>query len=189
MGGHIAIEMLALTRDNQHLTSNLNLSLHPEMKGMMLVGTPPSLGAEQVMRGFYKERPSPAMKVASQEVLNTEAAHDFARETSGPPFEEWQRDAVARTDGRSRSIMFSTFMSGVGVNQVEAVEKETEVLVSVVNGAEDPFVNLDYLDQLHWGRLQGGKCVRLSGLRHAPFWEDVHGFYPCLEGFLLGCIA
>ena len=38
-------------------------------------------------------------------------------------------------------ILFSTAMSGVGVDQVVVVESEKEVLIAVVNGSEDAFVN------------------------------------------------
>ncbi|KAJ5741002.1 alpha/beta-hydrolase [Penicillium malachiteum] len=174
LGGHIAIEMIPLARVYQKL----------KMKGMMLIGTPPSSGAEQVTLGFFKKTKSPYMNLASQELFDAQDAYNYAVEATGLPFEEWQQVAALRTDGRARVIMFSAFASGLGVDQVTVIERETEVLISVVNGNEDPFVNLDYTDGLRWGWLQGGRCIRLEGLGHAPFWQDVDRFEPILAKFL-----
>lgn len=184
LGGHIGIEMLALLRTNLNLNLNIEAEKGLEMKGIILIGTPPSLGTQQVTAAFSKTPPSPYMALASQEHLTTQEAYNYAVAVTGPPFQEWQRDAVSRADGQFRKIMFWSFTSGIGVDQVGVVESEKDVLISVVNGSEDPFVNFDYLDGLRWGRLWGRKCVRLDGLGHAPFWEDVGRFYPYLEGFL-----
>ena len=48
-------------------------------------------------------------------------------------------------------------------------------------------MNLDYLDRLSWGRLWEGKCNRLDGLGHAPFWEKPDQFEPILAKFLEDC--
>ena len=96
--------------------------------------------------------------------------------------------------------MIGAFVGGEGVDQRAVVEGryqsasagavavgESEgggVVVAVVNGAEEPFVDLDYLDQIKWARLWEGKCHRLPGLEHAPFWEDPDTFNPILERFL-----
>jgi pimeloyl-ACP methyl ester carboxylesterase len=153
----------------------------------MLVGTPPSLGPIQVPHSFSKNPVSTVVHLASQDQLSAEQARAFAIAGTGPPFEEWQVDAALRTDGRARRIMFSAFLGGRGVDQVGVVEGETGVLISVVNGGEDEFVNLEYLDGIRWGRLRGGECVRMEGVGHAPFWEDVDGFWPWLEGLLWEC--
>jgi pimeloyl-ACP methyl ester carboxylesterase len=181
--------MLGILKTNQRATldQEMKSKIGLEMKGIMLVGTPPSLGTAQVTAAFSKTPSSPSMALASQEHLTNEEAHNYAVAVTGPPFQEWQVEAVSRTDGQFRKIMFSSFTSGIGVDQVGVVESERDVLISVVNGSEDPFVNLDYLDALNWGRLWRGECVRLDGLGHAPFWEDVGRFYTYLEGFLEEC--
>jgi pimeloyl-ACP methyl ester carboxylesterase len=40
-----------------------------------------------------------------------------------------------------------------------------------VNGSEDPFINLDYFEVPKYANLWEGRCHRLPGLKHAPFWE------------------
>jgi len=72
------------------------------------------------------------------------------------------------------------------VDQRKVVE-ETDVLVAVVNGTEEQFVNLDYLDGIRWKRLWKGECIRLEGLGHAPFWEDPERFEVLLVEFLKDC--
>jgi pimeloyl-ACP methyl ester carboxylesterase len=69
------------------------------------------------------------------------------------------------------------------------VEEEKEVLVAVVNGGAEPFLDLDYLDQICWGRLWRAECVRLGELGHAPFWEDPGLFMPFFEEFVGDCVA
>ena len=45
-------------------------------------------------------------------------------------------------------------------------------------------VNLDYCDTVAYANLWEGRCHRLSGLGHAPFWEAPGDFNPVLERFL-----
>ncbi|KAJ5355091.1 alpha/beta-hydrolase [Penicillium cataractarum] len=183
LGGHIAIEMLSLIRSNP--TPKLKVN------GIMLVGTPPSHTPDQVMLAFSKTPPSPALPLASKDTLTAEEVRIYATATSGPPYESWQIDAVGRTEGVARANMFTSFAAGQGVDQVGVVEAEAlrggdGVVFAVVNGTADPFINLDYLDGLGWGRLVGGECVRMEGLGHAPFWEDSERFFPYLVEFLGG---
>ena len=48
----------------------------------------------------------------------------------------------------------------------------------------DRLVNLDYFDTVSYANLWEGRCHRLSGLGHAPFWEAPGDFNPLLERFL-----
>ncbi|KAJ5455562.1 alpha/beta-hydrolase [Penicillium daleae] len=146
---------------------NLNLNLKFEFKFKFEF----DLGPIQVPHAFSNNSVSTVVHLASQDQLSAEEARAFAIAVTGPPFEAWQVDAALRTDGRARRIMFSAFLGGRGVDQVGVVERETGVLISVVNGGEDEFVNLEYLDGIRWGRLRG----------------DVDGFWPWLEGFWWEC--
>ncbi|OCK81553.1 alpha/beta-hydrolase [Lepidopterella palustris CBS 459.81] len=171
LGGHIGISMIPL------LPTGV-------IKGVMIVGTPPALGKEQTSAGF-KDKDA-HMGLAAQETFSAQNIVDFSR-GAGPPFEDWMEHAVARTDGRARRIMWEAFAGGEGVDQRKVVEEEEGVCIAVVNGGAEPFVELDYLDDIKWKRLWGGKCVRLEGLGHAPFWEKPEVFAPVLESFLKDC--
>ena len=88
---------------------------------------------------------------------------------------------VARTDGRARCEMFNVVRLGKeGVDQKQTVE-ETRVSTAVINGAGEEAVDLEYFDIVKWGNLWKGKCFRLEGLGHGPFWEDFGKFEPILK--------
>jgi len=58
------------------------------------------------------------------------------------------------------------------------------VPLAVVNGAADTIINLDYIDGLDYANLWRGRCHRLAGLGHAPFWQMPELFNPLLRAFL-----
>ena len=93
------------------------------------------------------------------------------------------RESVARTDGRARKLMFESFGGGQGVDQRRTVGTSL-VPLAVVNGADEPFVDLDYVDGVAYANLWERRCLRLKGLQHAPFWEAPEVFNPILERFL-----
>ena len=179
LGGHISLEMQSLLEQHKPRTI--------EVAGIMLIGTPPSSGPDQTAIGFLKDPESTVMPLSNKEILTELEAAKFAHVATGPPTEAWQRDCAIRTDGRARRIMFSSFRAGLGVDQVSVVRKTSRTLYGVVNGAEEPFVNLDYLDNLAWGRLWTGKCIRIEGTGHAPFWEQPKEFELILKDFLVSC--
>ena len=101
----------------------------------------------------------------------------------GESAEAFLRDAVARTDGSFRKRLFEAARAGEGVDQRLTVES-SRVPLAVVNGGADRFINLDYFDTVAYANLWEGRCHRLSGLGHAPFWEAPGDFNPVLERFL-----
>ncbi len=168
LGGHIGIEMLPRWLG---------------LRGLMITGTPPVTIASAA-EGF---KPSPLMGLTGQQYF-AEADIDAYARTSGPPFESFLRTAVARTDGLARKTMFEAFLAGDGIDQRQAVETSMMSL-AVVNGNDDPFINLDYVDGLAYRNLWERRCHRLPGLGHAPFWQDPEMFDPLLERFLDGIVA
>jgi pimeloyl-ACP methyl ester carboxylesterase len=180
LGGHAGIEMVPLLKGGK-----------VSMKGLMIVGAPPALGPEQLMQGFLMPVASPDatshMILPGKRDWTGEETVAFSHATAGEPFEQWMEDCARRTDGRARECMFAAFVGGVGVDQRRVVEEEENVLLAAVNGGEEPFVNLDYLDRIVWKRLWRGECVRMEGLGHAPFWERPEVFEGLLGEFLEDC--
>ena len=198
LGGHIALEMVDKLEHLQLASKggqeggsegvkegeNAGISL----KALIITGTPPSSGLAQVMRGF--KIPIDIKQGEGEENLmakvhwTPEQAERIAR-ASAPGghaqlFEQWMLDDAIRTDGRARMVMFDAFVGGRGVDQVGVVEGSA-VPMAVINGSDEPFVNLDYIDGLSFENLWRNKSVRMDGLKHTPFWEDPVGF----EGLLL----
>ena len=164
LGGHIGIEML---------------SRFPGMRGLMISGAPP-VSSNQMSQGFNT---SPQRGVASKQELSKAEIDAFVENIFGESAEAFLRDAVARTDGRFRKRLFEAARAGEGVDQRLTVESSC-VPLAVVNGGADRIVNLDYFDIVAYANLWEGRCHRLSGLGHAPFWEAPRDFNPVLEQFL-----
>ncbi|KAF1352700.1 alpha/beta-hydrolase [Lizonia empirigonia] len=189
LGGHISLEMVPLLKTVSQRGSRV-----VELRGLMLIGAPPALGAEQCAKGFKiptGPRPDDGEEnLMVKCVWSEEQAESIAR-TSAPGgkaelYEEWMLKDAIRTDGRARMMMFEAFVGGRGIDQVGVVGGE-DVLIAVVNGAEDALINLDYIDGLKWKKLWRGECMRLEGKKHAPFWEDPEGFEKLLLEFLHDC--
>ena len=164
LGGHVGLEMIPR---------------FPGLRGLMITGTPPCTGATAA-QGF---KTSEHIGLAGQESLSEADVDAYAHATCGEPFEPFLREAVARTDGRARATMFKAFLADSGIDQPRLVET-SPVPLAVVNGADEPFVNLDYVEAIAYANLWEGRCHRLAGLGHAPFWEAPEVFNPILERFL-----
>lgn len=186
LGGHIGIEMIPVLKETTKV----------ELKGLMITGTPPALGRDQVKAGFTFSTDG-TLGISGQKSWTDEEALSISQNSAaaGNPdcWEEWMYENAKRTDGRARVIMARNFTGvgngdggAVGVDQKQVVENE-DVLVAVVNGAEEPYVTLEYLEGIRWKKLWRGECLRLHGLKHAPFWEDPIGFEKLLVEFLQDC--
>ncbi|GAB5508153.1 MAG: alpha/beta hydrolase [Rhizobiaceae bacterium] len=168
LGGHIGIEMLDRS---------------DRLTGLMISGSPP-VGKEPdaLAVGF---KPSEHMHLAGQRDFSEAEVDAYARATCGinAPFEEFLREAVARTDGRARELMLGKFAAGYGCNQRE-VATHSKVPLAIVNGGGEPFVNNDFVASLDYDNLWEDTVHILPGIGHAPFWEAPDQFDPHLRRFL-----
>lgn len=165
LGGHVGIEMLAAST---------------RICGLMIVGAPP-IGRDAWLQGFAH---SPHSSLAAERDWSAEDAHAFLSTIYGRMPEQQLRDAALRADGRMRKRLFEAAREGLGVDQRRTVET-SPIPLAVVNGAADPLIKLDYFDTVAYANLWEGRCHRLSGLGHAPFWESPAVFAPLLQRFLL----
>lgn len=165
LGGHIGLEMIGLYKG---------------MLGIMITGTPP-VAAEDLGNGF---RPSPHMGLAGKRDFTPEDVDTYARSTCGEPYDAMLHDAVARTDGRARELMISKFGAGVGRNQAEIVADPTTPPIAILNGVDEPFVNVEFVDGIPVGNLWEGKKHLIENSGHAPFWDSPDRFDPIFERFL-----
>jgi pimeloyl-ACP methyl ester carboxylesterase len=123
------------------------------------------------------------MPLAGQQHLSGTEIATFVDAIFGKSAEPSLQEAVARADGRFRKTLFEAARAGLGVDQRQIVETNL-VPLAVVNGSEDRFIKLDYLDTLAYANLWEGRAHRLAGLGHAPFWEKASDFDSILERFL-----
>src|SRR5262249_31109723 len=123
---------------------------------------------------------------AARDDLTPEEEQAFANVCADPPYEDWMLDCVRRTDPTSRTTMFYGFDRGECLDQKKAVA-ETDIPIAVVNGADEPFLNLQYIRGLKFGNLWGGNCIEMPGLLHAPFWAKPDEFQEILDRFVRDC--
>jgi pimeloyl-ACP methyl ester carboxylesterase len=103
LGGHVGIQML---------------SRFPRVVGLIITGTPP-VGRGGVSEGFAT---SPHRGLPSKRSFSGAEAERFARMIFGNPVEPFLLDAVRRTDGRFREVLFGAVRAGEGLGQRGAVE-------------------------------------------------------------------
>jgi pimeloyl-ACP methyl ester carboxylesterase len=162
--GHIGMELLHML---------------PGLRGLMITGTPPT-ARNGIAQGFLG---SPHTSWASREHLSENEIEAFLGAIFGTSAEPFLREAMMRADGRFRKRLFEAARAGEGADQRLTVES-SPLPVAVVNGAADRIVNLDYIDSVAFANLWEGRCHRLTGLGHAPFWEAPGEFNPLLMRFL-----
>jgi pimeloyl-ACP methyl ester carboxylesterase len=95
-------------------------------------------------------------------------------------------DCVRRTDPKARKIMFTGFDKGEVLDQRKVVG-ETDIPIAVVNGQDEPFINIEFIRGVKFGNLWGGKCIEMPGLQHAPFWGKPKEFQDILDKFVEDC--
>lgn len=169
LGGHIGIELAAHSRS---------------IRGLMIMGAPP-IPPNGWTLGFLR---GPHSSLASQQEWSVEDRDAFLVKVFGRMPEARIREAAARADGRFRKRIFEAAREGAGVDQKLTVESHPAPL-AVVNGTADALINLDYLDTIAYANLWKGRCHRLDGLGHAPFWEAPSEFTPLLARFLKDCFG
>lgn len=183
LGGHVGIEMIDLLKTPQTFKNSKKIKL----KGLMITGTPPARGRDQIKAGFTMKNGKSELGLAGQKDWTDADALHFSRNSAAAGIEKcwepWMYEVAKTTDPRARYVMAKFFLAGEGADQRRIVEEE-DVLITVVNGAKEQFVNLDYLEGIRWKRLWREECVRLEGLHHAPFWEDPELFESVLVEFL-----
>lgn len=168
LGGHIGLEMMARGAP---------------LTGLMISGTPPIAPNTASLDAGFK--PSEHMGLAGQEVFSEQDVSDYAHSTCGAnaPFEPFLLEAVARTDGRARRLMFERILAPEAADQ-QAIAVKSPVPLAIVNGEEDVFINNDFITALPYENLWENTVYRLPGIGHAPFWEVADLFDPYLRRFL-----
>lgn len=164
LGGHIALEMASRCHG---------------LKGLFISGAPP-VRPYNIAEGFIS---SPHMKLAGQRHLGPSDIDAFGEAIFGAPVPAAFRRAIERADGLARKMIFEAARLCVGIDQRRLVEN-CPVPLAVVNGSEDPYVNLDYFEVPQYANLWNERCHRLPGLKHAPFWEAPDVFDELLGRFI-----
>ena len=150
-----------------------------DVAGLAITGTPPiGHNAADFAAGF---RPVEHMGLTGKESFSEADIQDYARETAGvtAPFLE---DAVRRTDGRARKLMLEAAMAARGADQRDVASK-SPVPIAVITGADEPFINNDYLAAFPYRNLWDRTVHVIPDSGHAPFWSGHRSSIRCSSVF------
>jgi pimeloyl-ACP methyl ester carboxylesterase len=165
LGGHVALELLGC---------------EPKIIGVMIVGTPPvAMRADCVAQAFLA---SERMNLAFKPHFTRDEARAYADAMMGISVSDSFVDVVERTDGNARLWLAQNGVAGIGVDQRHIVET-SDVPLAVVHGAHEPFVRLEYLEDISYRNLWHGK-VHMLNAGHAPHVEQPQAFNAVLRAFL-----
>ena len=165
LGGHVAIDLIPRFAG---------------LAGVMITGTPPIRPTLESFQAGFK--PEPVAALFGQETLSEAEMDAFARAVYGSADSAAFRAALARTDGKARRMMIENIFNGQTADQRQIVET-SDIPVAIVDGAHDPFVNLDYVAGLSIPSLWESHCFILRGAAHAPFLTHADRFDPILARF------
>lgn len=167
LGGHVALEAA------QHL---------PEAAGFFIYGTPPFGIPPAWDQAFL---PNPNFAAAFSPSISEEQAGIVARALVRPGADAPPSfcEAMLNTDGRARHLLGASLNAMNYTDEVQIVANMRSPL-AIVHGAEDQFVNLDYLKGLTVPSLWRGAVQVIGGAGHAPQWEQPERFNALLAEFV-----
>lgn len=168
LGGNIALEMAG--RDFS-------------LRGMLIMGAPPvGPGADNFDKAYLPTTfDSAASKGDSSDDEMTVFAKSIYSELDTIP--EHFLKSARLTDGLARETMVSHWLSGSnGCDQRTTANNWTKP-ICVVQGSQEPFVSLPYLNEIAWKHLWQDKVHILDHSAHAPFLENPQAFNALLESF------
>ncbi|MBY5989961.1 MULTISPECIES: hypothetical protein [Roseovarius] len=84
--------------------------------------------------------------ITSKWLLSDDEIDKFAHNTCGSsaPYDPFLKEAVARCDGRARSLVNATLACGVGPSQQD-LAINASLPFAFINGAEAPFIHDDFI--------------------------------------------
>jgi pimeloyl-ACP methyl ester carboxylesterase len=168
LGGHVALEIVAQGAP---------------CKGAIVFGTPPIVNSLEGLQAGFK--PSPEMAYTGNPELTEEQVKMVVALALGSDVErkDFFLQAVRRSHGLARQYMMEAAMAGQGSDQRRLVET-SPIPLAIVNGENDPVINLDYIDTLSYANLWGGRPIRLVGAGHGLHRERTADFNTIIRRFL-----
>lgn len=167
LGGHIGLEIMARW---------------PQLAGLMIVGTPPVAPSPDAIAAAFL--PSGPMTLAGKEHFTGEDVEAYTKTMyGGAPLSDRLRDAVRRADGRARRYMMEAAYNAEGVDG-RFVAETSNILLAVVSGANEPFVNNAELTEINYASLWRDEICILADAGHAPFLETPQNFNALFQAFL-----
>lgn len=168
LGGHVVLEMI---------------SAGATIDGAFIFGTPPVENNAQGLQAGFK--PSPEMAYTGNAELLDEQVPMIVELALGSEVrnDDFFIRAVRRTHGLARQYMIEAAAGGKGSDQKRVVETSA-IPLAVLNGQEDPVINLDYIDTVDFANIWEGEPIRIRHAGHALHRERPDEFNDTLMRFL-----
>jgi pimeloyl-ACP methyl ester carboxylesterase len=168
LGGNIGIEMMGQGAP---------------INAIMIMGAPPiGPGIENIEKAYL---PS-SLEAPGKADLSESEMTDFVKAIYGTlkPIPAALYQIAKRTDGQAREIMIEHWMGGgPGHKQTHTVANWRNPL-TIIQGENEPFVALNYLENIQWGNLWKGEIKIIKSAGHAPFIEKPIEFNNSLLTFI-----
>lgn len=156
LGGHVGLELTAR---------------FPGLAGLVAIGAPPVERRDDgTLAGF---RPHPRLFLTGQEAFTDGEAEEFACLIADfDDLDEMRRDptwarAVRRSHGVARVLMVERLYGDAPRRQRDLAEA-CPVPLALIVGADDLFVDVDYVMAFSCPSLWTGEAIVIAGQRHAP---------------------
>jgi len=153
----------------------------PGLLGMMTFGAPP-IGLPPAFERMYL--PNPAMGLNLKGELSSDEiqvlAHSWADENS---IREKIIDLLNQSDPAGRSYLAASLGQGKYRDEVEIV-KNYDKSIAILNGEKDPWVNVNYYNEIDIPNLWRGEVQVVSGGSHSLQLEQPESFNGLLHDLL-----
>jgi pimeloyl-ACP methyl ester carboxylesterase len=154
LGGHVVLEVL----------NDLEMPA-----SAVIVGTPPIRSAEDIGKAFL---PSPALALIQKGSVTSDEAETWAKNCTclGARYPPWLKSDFERTDPAAREGLIRSLVSCPFKNEWDQVSA-AKIPVTLVVGADDPFINKDFLEKPPLQNLSEGRIEILPGAGHIAHWD------------------
>ena len=161
LGGYVALELAA--------RGNLDLA------GLAISGTSPlTVVPDDFAAGYVA---SPHMMLTGKQYFTARERRDYASSATAPRSarSEFMHRNLSRTDGRARVYMV-TKLGVVNWPRQMRLVWEGKIPFAIINGADDPFLNHDYIRRICQSEGWRHPLVNIDEGLHAPFFNQPDAF-------------
>jgi len=151
LGGHIALEASEMS---------------PEIKGIVIFGTPPLGIPPAINEAFLDMRLMPSLLVKE-----------------GVEIPQFFIDDFNNTDPNAGKFLMRNTAKNIFKDEIDIVSN-LNIPLAIIHGAHDKLINLDYIKKIQMPSLWKNKVQIIKDAGHSPQWETPDEFNSILEEFV-----
>lgn len=151
LGGHIALEASEMS---------------PEIKGIVIFGTPPLGIPPAINEAFLDMRLMPSLLVKE-----------------GVEIPQFFIDDFNNTDPNARKFLMRNTAKNNLKDEIDIVSN-LKIPLAIIHGAHDKLINLDYIKKIQMPSLWKNEVQIIKDAGHSPQWETPDEFNSILEEFV-----